>query len=126
MRAGRVLKYQVIHPEMRYGVRHSCGWMDAEMITGASVADVEQKIDEILGPVVQALSVARMAAGFRLPENFGDHMRQYLREEYQIIDRVTGMPVGKKRILLLGVMAGGLVNSNQLARFNANSYREEK
>jgi hypothetical protein len=117
LRAGRVLKYRVIHRAQRYGVRHACGWLYAEVITGSTVAKVEQQIEEVLAPLVQGLSVDRIAAGFRLPENFGDHMRQYLRQEYRIIDRATGKPVSEKRVQLVGFLSGGLVNSKQVVKW---------
>jgi hypothetical protein len=97
LRAGRVLKYRVIHRAQRYTVKHSCGWIEAETITGATVAEVEEKIREALAPVVHALSVERIAAGFRLPEDFGDKMRDYLRMDCSIIDRATGRNVEDKK-----------------------------
>lgn len=115
-RAGRVLKYRLINRSQRYGVKHVSGWFEAEQITGATVAEVEAKLDEILGPVIQSLSLARIAAGFRLPVNFGDYMKAYLKREYRIIDRATGNPVGEKMILMMRITAGGSENRNPLSK----------
>lgn len=103
-RAGRALKYRVVHRAQRFGVQHVGGWNEVEQITGASVNEVEQKLDEILGPVIHSLSLARIAAGFRLPENFGDYMRVYLKREYRIIDRATGRPVPERNSIIVSLM----------------------
>jgi hypothetical protein len=100
-RAGRALKYRVIHRAQRYGVKHGYGWYKAEQITGATVAAVEEQINELLAPIVQQLSVERINAGFRLPENFGDQMKAYLRQEFDIIDRATGNPLMKPHLLIV-------------------------
>lgn len=115
IRAGRALKYKVVHPEKRYGVRHVSGWIEAEKITGASVAEVDWKINELLGPKVHALSIDRIAAGFRLPENFGDFMRNYLRNECRIIDKATGKPIEKRGAFLM-MIGTGLINGKQVVR----------
>lgn len=102
-RAGRVLKYRMVQRSQRYSVKHVSGWIEVEHITGASVAEVEKKLDKILGPVIHSLSVARIAAGFRLPEHFGDYMRAYLKSEYRIIDRAKGEPVHGGRAIIFGI-----------------------
>lgn len=116
MRAGRLLKYRVIHRAQRYGVRHSCGWIEAERITGATVAEIEEKIKEVFAPVVHGMSIDRISAGFRLPENFGDFMRDYLRQDCSIIDRSTGRSVEKKGFCLVGLLGGGFANVKQPVR----------
>lgn len=110
IRACRTLKYKVIYPEKRYGVRHVSGWIEAEKITGATVTEVELRIDNLLAPQVQALSLERITAGFRLPVNFGDLMKECLRKEYRVIDRATGFPVEKTG------MMNGFVNEKQPVR----------
>jgi hypothetical protein len=116
IRAGRALKYQVINRSERYGVKHSIGWISAEKITGATIAEVEKKITEILGPKIHALSIDRITAGYRLPENFGDQMWHYLRRDFTIIDRATGKSVAEKSLLLLMLPMAGLMNLKPRAR----------
>lgn len=100
-RAGRALKYRVIHRAQRYSVKHDYGWYKAEQITGATVEAVQEQIDELLAPIVQQLSVERINAGFRLPENFGDQMKAFLKQEFQIIDRATGNTIVKPHLSIL-------------------------
>jgi hypothetical protein len=116
IRAGRALKYQVINRAERYGVKHSCGWLKAEMITGATIGEVEKKIEEILAPQIHGLSIDRITAGFQLPENFGDQMWNYLRKDFTIIDRATDRSVAEKSLLLLVLPTGGMMNTKQRVR----------
>jgi hypothetical protein len=116
VRAGRVLKYRVVHRAERYGVKHVHGWVEAEKITGASVKEVEQRIAETFAPVVHELSLNRIVEGYHLPENFGDRMRAYLRRDCSIIDRSTGMSVDKERNPVVVVLVTGFVNANQSLR----------
>lgn len=108
-RAGRALKYRVAHRTRRYGVKHAYGWHKAEMITGATVVEVWEKIDELLAPIVQQLSIERINAGFRLPVDFGDQMKAYLKHEFIIIDRATGKSVTDGgQIILIRLSIAGL------------------
>jgi hypothetical protein len=112
VRAGRVLKYRVVHRAERYAVKHVHGWAEAENITGSTVKEVEQRIAEIYAPVVQELSINRMLSGYRIPQNFGDKMREFLRRDCTIIDRSTGLSVDKPGNQAVVLLVGGFVNFN--------------
>ena len=113
LRAGRVLKYRIVHRAQRYCVKHVYGWVLAEKITGASVKEIEQQLADLYAPIVQELSINRIVAGYKLPENFGDKMREYLRRDCAIIDRSKDQAVDQQRNPVTVVLVGGFVNPKQ-------------
>ncbi len=113
LRAGRVLKYRFVHRAQRYCVKHVYGWVEVEKITGGSVKEVEAQLVETFAPVIQELSLDRIVAGYKLPENFGDKMREYLRRDCAIIDRSKDQAVDQQRNSVTVVLVGGFVNPKQ-------------